>query len=210
MSHLVLLGDSIFDNGAYVKGSPAVIDQVRDELPNRWQASLLAVDGNVALNVLEQLKRIPIDATHLVISAGGNDALGVLSELHGPTPMPIKAALQTLATIQLKFESEYTCVIAAAVSTGKSILVCTIYDGVPGLSQELKSALSLFNDVIMRVCGRQGIPVLDLRAICDETSDYSVVSPIEPSNTGGQKIARRIVEIVMQHKFSDHSCQLYV
>jgi hypothetical protein len=62
----------------------------------------------------------------------------------------------------------------------------------------------------MRVCGRQGIPVLDLRAICDETSDYSVVSPIEPSNTGGQKIARRIVEIVMQHKFSDHSCQLYV
>lgn len=210
MSHLVLLGDSIFDNGAYVKGSPAVIDQVRDELPKRWQASLLAVDGNVALNVLDQLKRIPSDTTHLVISAGGNDALSVLSELHEATPMPIMAALQTLATIQLKFESEYTRVIAGAVSIGKPILACTIYDSVPGLSQELRSALSLFNDVILRVCGRQGLPVLDLRAICDEPSDYSVVSPIEPSSTGGQKIARRIVEVVMRHKFSDQACQIYV
>lgn len=210
MSHLVLLGDSIFDNGAYVDSAPAVIDQVRSLLPKVWEATLLAVDGNVALHVLDQLKRIPSDATHLVISAGGNDALGVLSELHGSTPMPIMAALQTMATIQLKFESEYTRVIAAAVSTGKSILVCTIYDGVPGLSQELKSALSLFNDVILRTCGRQGIPVLDLRAICDKTSDYSIVSPIEPSNTGGQKIAGRIVEIVMKHKFNDYSCQLYV
>jgi len=29
MTHLVLLGDSIFDNAAYVAGAPAVIDQVR-------------------------------------------------------------------------------------------------------------------------------------------------------------------------------------
>jgi hypothetical protein len=210
MSHLILLGDSIFDNRAYVAGGPAVIDQVQGLLPKGWQASLLAVDGNVALNVLEQLNRIPSDATHLVISAGGNDALGILSQLHGSTPMPILAALQTLATIQLKFESEYTRVIAAAVLTGKPILACTIYDGVPGLSQELKSALSLFNDVILRVCARQGLPVLDLRALCNESSDYSVVSPIEPSNTGGQKIARRIVQIVMQHKFSEQACQLYV
>ena len=79
----------------------------------------------------------------------------------------------------------------------------------PGISQELKSALSLFNDVIQRVCARQGIPVLDLRAICDEPSDYSVVSPIEPSSTGGQKIARRMVEIVTQHNFGDHACKVY-
>ena len=33
MQHLVLLGDSILDNGAYTAGGPAVIEQVRAILP---------------------------------------------------------------------------------------------------------------------------------------------------------------------------------
>ena len=45
-NHVVLLGDSILDNGAYVPGKPAVIDQVRGELPAGWTATLLAVDGS--------------------------------------------------------------------------------------------------------------------------------------------------------------------
>jgi hypothetical protein len=35
MKHLVLLGDSIFDNAAYDAGGPAVIDQVQAKLPCR-------------------------------------------------------------------------------------------------------------------------------------------------------------------------------
>src|SRR5689334_17141041 len=42
---LVLLGDSIFDNAAYVKGGPDVVSQVRHLLPAGWTADLLAVDG---------------------------------------------------------------------------------------------------------------------------------------------------------------------
>jgi hypothetical protein len=46
--HLVLLGDSIVDNAAYVPGRrPAVIDQVRSRLPTGWVATLLARDGSV-------------------------------------------------------------------------------------------------------------------------------------------------------------------
>lgn len=33
MSHVVLLGDSIFDNAAYVAGGPDVIHQLRERLP---------------------------------------------------------------------------------------------------------------------------------------------------------------------------------
>ena len=43
MGHVVLLGDSIFDNALYVPGGPAVIDQLRRELPAGWSATLLAV-----------------------------------------------------------------------------------------------------------------------------------------------------------------------
>lgn len=73
---MVLLGDSIFDNAAYVTaGAPDVIRQVRQRLPYGSQATLAAVDGSKVRDVREQLRRLPEDATHLVVSAGGNDAL---------------------------------------------------------------------------------------------------------------------------------------
>src|SRR3954468_2790312 len=75
-NHVVLLGDSIFDNKSYVGAGPAVIDQLRRELPSGWQATLLAVDGRTASEVAHQLRGLPRDASHLVVSAGGNDALG--------------------------------------------------------------------------------------------------------------------------------------
>ena len=77
MSHLVLLGDSVFDNVAYVgAGAPDVVRQVRQRLPHGSRATLLAVDGSTTGSVREQLRRLPSDATHLVVSVGGNDALG--------------------------------------------------------------------------------------------------------------------------------------
>ena len=128
MSHLVLLGDSIFDNGAYVDGDPAVIDQVRSLLPKGWNATLLAVDGNVILDVREQIKRIPVDATHLVISMGGNDALGQLPQLHSPTPHPMMQSLRLLTDIQLNFANDYAEILQVAGALGIPMMCCTIYN----------------------------------------------------------------------------------
>jgi hypothetical protein len=38
--HIVLLGDSIFDNAAYVPGGPDVVQQPRERIPNGWRALL--------------------------------------------------------------------------------------------------------------------------------------------------------------------------
>ena len=59
MGHVILLGDSIFDNERYVPDRPPVIEQVRHSLPTGWQASLLAVDGHVTE-----------DGRHLCVSGG--------------------------------------------------------------------------------------------------------------------------------------------
>ena len=75
MPHVVLLGDSVFDNAAYVGAGPDVVQQLRTVLPDVWQATLLAVDGHVIADVPRQLGRLPNSATHLVVSVGGNDAL---------------------------------------------------------------------------------------------------------------------------------------
>src|SRR3954451_4297654 len=75
MPHLVLLGDSIFDNGAYTDGGPDVVSQTRNLLPTGWTASLLAIDGSTTGDVAQQVAGLPADTTHLVLSVGGNDAL---------------------------------------------------------------------------------------------------------------------------------------
>lgn len=54
MLYLVLLGDSIFDNAAYVPDGLPVIEQVRQQLAGTGdRASLLAVDGDFIDNVAE-------------------------------------------------------------------------------------------------------------------------------------------------------------
>lgn len=70
--HLILLGDSIFDNRSYVgRGQPAVIDQLQAKVKEQGgNATLVAVDGNVLSHVADQIKHIPRDATHLFISIG--------------------------------------------------------------------------------------------------------------------------------------------
>ena len=74
--HVVLLGDSSFDNKAYIGGQPDVLAHLRGQLPHPWRATLAAVDGAVAGDVQGQLARVPADATHLVISVGGNTRSG--------------------------------------------------------------------------------------------------------------------------------------
>ena len=75
MNHVVLLGDSIFDNAAYVHGSPDVIRHFNSILPQDWKATLLAFDGSISTDVIGQIRKIPESATHLVVGAGGNDGL---------------------------------------------------------------------------------------------------------------------------------------
>jgi hypothetical protein len=49
--------------------------------------------------------------------------------------------------------------------------------------------------VIFRVGREKSLPVLDLRFVCTDPADYA--NPIEPSSIGGVKIARAIVEVMM-------------
>src|SRR5580704_5741970 len=127
MPHVVLIGDSIFDNAAYTRGGPDVVSQVRDMLPRGWEATRLAVDGSTTDHVAGQLGRLPGDATHLVVSVGGNNALNHLSVLETPVSSTAQA-VDALATIGSDFEARYRLAIAACVRTGVPLAVCTIYN----------------------------------------------------------------------------------
>jgi hypothetical protein len=209
MGHLVLLGDSIFDNARYVPDRPPVEEQVRRSLPPGWRVTLLAVDGHTTEDVPGQLARLPADATHLFVSAGGNDALGESSIL-GEVACTVGEALGLLQEVRERFRRDYRAMLQALLGTGKPAAVCTVYDAIPEMGAAERAALAGFNEVILREAFQAGLPVLDLRLVCDRASDYSHLSPIEPSVSGGSKIARVITEVALRHDFSQNRSVVYL
>lgn len=208
MARLVLLGDSIFDNGHYVPGRPDVAEQLRRAMPRDCQVTLLARDGAVASDVAGQAQHVPADATHLVISVGGNDALGSAWMIN-QTNRSFREAFTQLAGVQQKFRRDYHDSLQAVRARRLPTAVCTIYDAVPGLEREDLTALSVWNDVILREAFAARIPVLDLRLICADPRDYSSLSPIEPSERGGSKIAAGIMRLVAGHDFGRSESVIY-
>lgn len=193
MPHIILLGDSIFDNLKYVLPEPDVVSQLRELLPAGWKASLRAVDAAVTNDVAKQLWDLPRDATHLVLSVGGNDLLGCAGDLlRKPVAMSSDAFL-LLARVAGVFESMYRRVLECCLATGLAVIACTIYNGnFPDeeFQTMARIVVAVFNDSILRLSLEKSVRAIDLRLVCRVAEDYA--NPIEPSAIGGRKIARAI------------------
>jgi hypothetical protein len=202
MKHIVLLGDSIFDNAAYVNGGPDVIRHLHSLLPRDWQASLLAVDGSITTDVITQIPKIPASATHLIVSAGGNDGLSRADILQRPA-RSVGEAVEQLASLRADFQQNYRRMLRALLTLKHPLALCTVYDPNfpdPVTQRLTTTSLNIFNDCILREAITNGLPVLDLRFICTEVEDYA--NEIEPAVPGGQKIAAGILNLVQNHDFS--------
>ena len=208
MKHVILLGDSIFDNAVYVPGNPPVVEQLQSQLSEDWKATLLAVDGHVTSGVLSQTERLPEDASHLIVSCGGNDALGYSGMLYDPADS-VSEVLERFTDIRSNFQNNYKQMLAHVLSFNLPTAVCTIYDSIPNLQPIEKTALSFFNEIILREAFSNKIPVIDLRLTCIDSADYSELSPIEPSAVGGQKITKAICQMLNNHDFGQERSAVY-
>ena len=198
MGHVVLLGDSIFDNAAYVGGGPDVIAQLRAALPRDWEATLLAVDGAVITDIPRQIARLPRAATDIVLSVGGNDALGHLG-LFDRRPRNGAEALGWFADAAAAFLERYRTLLkrlAADKQEAQRVTVCTIYSGNlgPETQRAATAGIAIFNDAIARAVRPHGWPIIELRDLFTDPADYA--NPIEPSVRGGAKLARAIAHQV--------------
>jgi lysophospholipase L1-like esterase len=207
--HVVLLGDSIFDNAAYVQGGRDVITHLRDQISPEWDATLSAVDGSVTRNVSGQLRNVPSGATHFVVSVGGNDALQ-RSDILGQRAQTTAEVLNQLADIADEFQAEYSQMLRAVLKANLPTCVCTVYYPrfpEPTMQKITVAALTVFNDVIIREAFAAGLPLLDLRLICDDDADYA--NPIEPSDPGGKKIAAAISRMLREHSFEKGRTEVF-
>jgi len=210
MKHIILLGDSIFDNKAYINSGLDVITHIRRQIPPEWIASLRAVDGSVIENVKKQALDLPDDATHLIISVGGNDAI-LKADILQQKAISSAEVLDKLSDVAGEFEYRYCEMLQTVLRLKKPTVVCTFYYpriAEPFTQKIAVAALTIFNDVIVRQAVLAGVPLIDLRLVCDEDSDYA--NEIEPSEKGGGKIARAIVRVVNKHNFESGRTEVFV
>jgi hypothetical protein len=208
LGNVVLLGDSIFANQAYVSRGEEVIEKVRSQLPAGFEVTLGARDGAVIGDMRGQFAQLPSDATHLVISVGGNDGLASIDVL-AESAASVAEALAKIGGVRDRFATAYRTMLDGAARLGLPTAVCTIYDGqFPDLGQRRLAnlALGVLNDVITRQAAARRLPILDLRVMFSDPGDYA--NPIEPSGRGGEKLARAISAILAEHDFAG-PCVLY-
>lgn len=209
MNHVVLLGDSILDNAAYTENGPDIAAQLHCLMPSTDSVTLLAHDGDMTVDVGSQLKKLPDDATHLVLSIGGNDALMHSDFLMEEATSVAEVLLQARALADA-FAVAYGEVLKMLAKIGLPFVVCTIYDGNfadPQTAQLVGTALALFNESIIRNAVEFGVPVIDLRLICCESADYA--NEIEPSVQGGKKIAAVIARVIEEHNWEEKLTAIY-
>ena len=109
--------------------------------------------------------------------------------------------LEQLALIRGEFARNYAQMIEIVRHRGLPTAVCTITSAYPDAVQRrvAATALCVINDAIIREAARAGVPIIDLRLVCDEDEDFA--NPIEPSSHGGWKITGAIVTLVTRHDF---------
>ena len=212
---ILLIGDSVIDNAAYVAaGEPDVATQVFELLPDAT-IELRAVDGSVTSEVIEQQLHDLAEDDLVVVSSGGNDALRHVGLINGEGSLPFGFALSDLwgllqtpdllvvrllshvRQIQSTFRKDYAELLDRVVGCRRRVLCLTIYDPAfvaHGMSADqqaaAEAALSLFNDVIQREALARACRVIEMRTLFDDPQDFA--NPIEPSMIGGAKIAGAI------------------
>jgi hypothetical protein len=209
MKNLVLLGDSILDNGAYVNGGPDVRQQLGQKLPKGWRAALLARDGSATDDVQSQLNCLPDSATHLLISSGGNDALQHF-DLLDDSVNTVAEGLNIVGEAAEIFQQCYRSMLASAIAMGLPTAVCAIYHpnfDDPDIQKVACAALTFFNNAILLEAIEHRVPVLDLRLIFTQSEDYA--NPIEPSVIGGAKLADGICRLFSSHNFKAKATRIY-
>jgi hypothetical protein len=192
MCHVVLLGDSTLDNAAYVAASEDVTSILSSMLSGDSRATLLAIDGSVIADIAAQVARIPPDATHLIVSVGGNDAI-LASGILGESVHSMADALTKLTDLREAFSARYQEMLDVVAGRNLPTAICTIYEGAasdPEFQRLAATALTVLNDCITREGSRRRLPLIDLRVIFDSATDYA--NPIEPSAAGGRKLAAAI------------------
>ena len=182
----ILLGDSIIKNNSYVKNGKG-IDDILNEKTN-GNTRCYAKNESTLVDVYSQLDSIPIDlnkkTTTIFLSVGGNDILNN----YGDKEVSIKDT-KVLGPI---FNAYKTLIksIQTKMNDSKLVLLDIYYPTNIKLAQ-YKPILQEWNKMITDFASINNLQVINISNILIESTDFTL--NIEPSESGGEKIADNIL-----------------
>jgi lysophospholipase L1-like esterase len=197
MKYLALVGDSILDNSPYTAPHPDTASHLQAALGKEWAVDLLARDGATMADLRFQLPHLHAPTDTIVLSVGGNDAIGHIGLLEQPASSSTEV-LAEMATMAEGFAREYRQILMTWRPLARRLIACTIYEpplSSPQMARLAQVPLSLLNDRICREASRAGVDILDLRTVCTVPTDF--VKEIELSPTGARKIATVLAALVL-------------
>lgn len=180
-NNIILIGDSVLNNSAYVPAGKSVLDYLKQKTNNVFN---FAKDGATIQDAIDQIGTIPPNFnnsnSYLFISVGGNDILNLRNVLtNSEIDILFSKYLQLIDTIKSKFG-------------GVNINVCNLYLPTDPRYLSYKSSIIYWNELINKNSNRMGAMynIVDLYNLLNTPNDF--IYGIEPSKDGSVKIANII------------------
>jgi hypothetical protein len=184
---IILLGDSIIKNNSYVKNGKAV-DEILKEKTN-GNSYCYAEDNSTIVDVYSQVSSIPIElnkeSTTIFLSSGGNDILKKYVERD--------ANVENTDILNVIFIAYKKLIKSIQTKMNKSKLVLIdIYYPVNIKYEQYKPILVEWNKLLTDfVSESDNLSIIKLSNELTDSTDFTL--NIEPSDTGGEKIADQIL-----------------
>jgi hypothetical protein len=182
-NHIVLMGDSMFDNKNYVYYNETVSKHLMEY---HYNTINVAKDGAVISDLKKQLKKIPKKMQNkdnlLFISIGGNNILNAYS---------LKEDNFGDVTIIKDIFDHYKTIIDKIILTTKmSVILLDLY--YPPKKEEYFKLIDWWNMYLKQFANERNLPILEVSEILNKGDNF--VNDIEPSNKGGKILSKAIYE----------------
>lgn len=199
--HVVLLGDSTLDNGRYLNlegGELSVEKQLSKRCVEQgWWLTSLAQDGALLEEVVAlQCPHIPVSATHLVLSASGNDLLALLNQIVTES-FSVSSIYAAVGAGMKKVAEAYSDLLQSLGSLGCHLACCTVYEPIftnMFIRSLAKFALGLHNSRLHQISKDIDCSVIDLANLFDSSEDFA--NPLELNTRGGSKLVENVADFV--------------
>jgi len=184
---VILLGDSIFKNNAYVPYGSSIEAQLKNRLPDK-ELLCLAQDNSSIMDVYKQVEQIPEEYknsnTIIFLSIGGNDILqNYVYDYNDLDNME-------LLNIGFKEYKKLIQTIHREIPNAKLVVV-DIYYPDKSRFKEFYPVIKEWNKLIYEYAKTQNIGVIKISSTLKGADDFSFA--IEPSSIGGNKIVNELL-----------------
>ena len=209
---IALLGDSVFDNETYVKSREKAVESVVRTLG--YDCKLYAVDGAVISDVYSQIDKVKTELKSndiIILSIGGNNALGTLSLVYNNIHLSVDKLLLLLNDFLLEFEEELDSLYSHMSGTFRKLPICTTNIYYPcfdfqdrnlffhslkerGHHQKILKLVDSLNAIIQRKAKEYSFRLVDINSAFHSKIFYA--NEIEPSFEGSKLLANLIENIL--------------